>query len=61
MTRITPFRFTILHLSQIFLTEALTFTVSILFLKRLNSNFQIPRPPFRRKEVGGGLSISPGK
>jgi hypothetical protein len=39
MTRITPFRFTILHLSQIFLTEALTFTVFILFLKRLNSNF----------------------
>jgi hypothetical protein len=28
ITRITPFRFTILHLSQIFLTEALTFTIS---------------------------------
>jgi hypothetical protein len=35
MTRITPFRFTILHLSQIFLTEALTFTV--LFLPENNS------------------------
>jgi len=27
MTRTTRFRFTILHLSQIFLTEALTFTL----------------------------------
>jgi hypothetical protein len=27
ITRMTPFRFTILHLSQIFLTDALTFTV----------------------------------
>jgi hypothetical protein len=26
ITRITPLRFTILHLSQIFLTDALTFT-----------------------------------
>jgi hypothetical protein len=32
MTRMTPLRLTILHLSQIFLIEALTFTILILFL-----------------------------
>ena len=36
MTRTTRFRFTILHLSQIFLTEALTFTV--LFLPEYDSS-----------------------
>jgi hypothetical protein len=36
MIRTTPFRLTILHLSQIFLTEALTFT--ILFLPEYNSS-----------------------
>jgi hypothetical protein len=36
MTRMTPLRLTILHLSQIFLIEALTFT--ILFLPENNSS-----------------------
>ncbi len=34
ITRITLFRFTILHLSQIFFTEALTFTISTLLFKK---------------------------
>jgi len=35
ITRITPFRFTILHLSQIFLTDALTFTASTSITQKL--------------------------
>jgi len=40
MTRTTPFRLTILHLSQIFLTEALTFTIR-------TSLFKNPKPEYR--------------
>jgi len=42
MTRITPFRFTILHLSQIFLTDALTFIFFIQLFRKLDLAFQIP-------------------
>jgi len=70
MTRITPFRFTILHLSQIFLTDALTFIFFIQLFRKLDLAFQIPSHPplpsgsetaLGRRLKGGkrGLIISP--
>jgi len=44
ITRITPLRFTILHLSQIFLTDALTFTAV---------TPKSPHPPFAKGEREG--------
>jgi hypothetical protein len=38
ITRTTPFRFTILHLSQIFLTEALTFIIPYPAVKEIQSS-----------------------
>jgi hypothetical protein len=57
ITRITPLRFTILHLSQIFLTDALTFTAY---------TPKSPVPPAYRlagfaKRGERGLTISPEK
>ena len=43
MTRTTRFRFTILHLSQIFLTEALTFTIFTCLEEII---FELSNPPF---------------
>jgi hypothetical protein len=49
ITRITPFLFTILHLSQIFLTDALTFTTStsIRYSIRQPENFTLNLTWFR--------------
>ena len=65
ITRMTPFRFTILHLSQIFLTDALTFIFFIQLFRKLNSALQLRPSPCRERfqtvPYGGELSISPEK
>src|SRR4030065_1459009 len=68
MTRTTRFRFTILHLSQIFLTEALTFTIFTCLEEIIFELSNPPHPPLpsgsetalgRRLKGGeGGFLIS---
>jgi hypothetical protein len=43
MTRMTPLRLTILHLSQIFLIEALTFTIRPSLFKNPKSEYRNPK------------------
>ena len=49
MTRTTRFRFTILHLSQIFLTEALTFTIFTCLEEIIFELSNPPSPPFAHR------------
>ena len=43
MTRTTPLRLTILHLTQIFLIEALTFTIRTSLFKNPKSEYRNPK------------------